>query len=91
MPLDLEQLPLYRGSVLVIGGPMAHCFSKRLAYFVRRLKPRLRVVISTPERFLNPRAVNIFIPSYSREVNSWVNRSNITGIITETGSRRNAA
>ena len=41
---------------------MAHTFSKRLAFFIRRLKPRLRVVISTPERFLNHKALNIYVP-----------------------------
>lgn len=77
---DLGQLPLHRGAVIVIGGEMAHIFSKRLAFFIRRLKPRLRVVISTPERFLNHKAVNLYIPAYSSEINKWLDRSRISGI-----------
>jgi hypothetical protein len=77
----LDTLPLYRGAVIVIGGEMAYSFSKRLRFFVQRLRPRLRVVVSTPERFLDPRAVNIFIPSWNREINSWIDKSGISGVV----------
>jgi hypothetical protein len=77
----LDNLPLYRGSVTCVGGPMANVFAKRLRFFLRRLKPRSRVVISTAERMSDPRVINIYIPSYSSEVNSFLDRAGVTGVI----------
>ena len=78
---DLDQLPFYRGSVTVVGGEMANVFCKRLAFFIRRLKPRSRVVISTAERIADPKVINLYIPSYSSEINSWLDRPGVTGAI----------
>jgi hypothetical protein len=77
----LHNLPFYRGSVTVIGGEMANVFSKRLAFYIRRLKPRSRVVISTAERIADLKVINLYIPSYSSEINSWLDRAGVTGVI----------
>lgn len=60
---------------------MANVFAKRLRFFLRQKKPRSRVVISTAERMSDPRVINIYIPSYSSEVNSFLDRSGVTGAI----------
>ena len=67
---------------------MAHVFAKRLAFFVRRLKPRLRVIISTPERFLNAKALNIYVPSNSAEINGWLDRAHISGVFNAHSAER---
>jgi hypothetical protein len=78
---NLENLPLRRGAVIVIGGNSAHTLAKRLAHYARQRWRRLRVLIGTPEKTPDPRALTLFVPSYNREINRWLDKSGISGVI----------
>ena len=79
----LKGLPIWRGSAIILGGEMSFTLAKRLAHFIRRAKPRLKTVISTPDKAIDHLAVNLIVPSWNRELNAtWFDRSNLSGIIT---------
>ena len=67
--------------MIIIGGNSAHTLAKRLAHIARQRWPRLRVVIGTPERMPDPKALTLFVPSHNREINRWLDRSGISGVI----------
>jgi hypothetical protein len=52
-----------------------------LAHIARQQWRRLRVLIGTPEKTPDPRALTLFVPSYNREINRWLDRENISGVI----------
>jgi hypothetical protein len=82
MSCDLENMPLRRGSVFVVGGEMSFTVAKRLAQYARTKHPRLRVVMHTPAAPINPNVMTIISPSYNRTQNAWLQRDEVTGIIT---------
>lgn len=85
---NLVGLPLDRGAVLAIGGEMAFTLAKRLQYFIGRIRPRLRVVIRSADRAHDPKALNFVIPSYNAQINRWLDRSQVRGVIDAVGSDR---
>ena len=88
MPNDLSNLPLRRGAILVIGGPSAHTVAKRLAHHARQKWRRLKVTIGTPERTPDPKALSLIIPSMSRELNRWLDRDGISGVVNALDASR---
>jgi hypothetical protein len=76
----LENLPLRRGAVIFMGVNLAHTLAKRLAHIASQRRRRLRVVIGTPEQMPDPRALTLFIPSWSSEINRWLDRENVDGV-----------
>ena len=67
--------------MIVIGGNSAHTLAKRLAPIARQRWRRLRVVIGTPERMPDPKALTLFVPSYNRDINRWLDRSGVSGVV----------
>jgi hypothetical protein len=84
----LENLPLRRGAVIIIGGNSAHTLAKRLAHIARQRWRRLRVSIHSPERTPDPKALTLFVPSYNSEINRWLDKSGISGVINALDESR---
>ena len=78
----LTRLLLRKGAVVVIGGDAAHNVAKRSAFFIRQLRPRLRVLINMPDGPIDHLAVNLIIPSFNVQMNRWLDRDGIGGVIT---------
>ena len=85
---NLENLPLQKGAAIVIGGVSAQRVAKRLAHYARQQKPKLRVVIGTPERMPDPKALTLFVPSYNREINRYLDRDGISGVVNALDANR---
>jgi len=66
---------------------MVFTLAKRLAFFIRQQK-HLRVLIGTPERAIDHSAINLVMPSHNREINHWLDRSNVNGVIRALDSDR---
>jgi hypothetical protein len=79
---DLKLLPLFRGSAIVLGGDMAFTVAKRLRFYIGQLKPKLRVVIQTPQEPIDRRALNLIIPNFNDKINKWLERDAICGVLT---------
>jgi len=71
-----------RGTVLVCGGEMSSTVARRIAQIARSRWRRLKVVTHTPATPINPNALTIISPSYNRTQNAWLQRENVTGIVT---------
>lgn len=82
----LETLPLHRGAVLVIGGELGDKLAQRIAHQVRRARPRLKVIVATPEKFPSDRALNIFIPCINPKINSWLRKQDVDGVCRAIGT-----
>jgi hypothetical protein len=79
----LSVLPLRKGATIVIGGPYYHTLSKRLAHFIRRERPRLKVQIRSTVAAVGEHDVNalsLITPSFNPNQNRSICR-NFDGIV----------
>jgi len=60
---------------------MTFTLVKRLAFFIRKLRPRLRVRIATPHEAIDHMCVNILIPSLNPAINEYLERDQVSGCI----------
>jgi hypothetical protein len=85
----LEQLPLWKGSAIVISGDYPFSTARRLAALVRRARSgKLPVRITSPAHQIDRKALNLIIPSYNKNLNGWLDRYEVFGLIRSIDAER---